>query len=123
MGLMLPSRRHRWASVGLAWLLSLQAAGFALQPIAAAASCCCARSTEHCRCAACSHARELSQPQSSARSCGEPGSPAESPAPRPFLAARLPHAPAAVSSPTPLQTPPPLPGRGPPEVPTPPPLA
>ena len=115
-------RRMRWASVWLAWLLSLQAAGFALQP-SAVADCCCAHLDERCSCPVCSHARELVQPQSIARSCGEPGSPAESPAPRPFLARVLSIAPAVAAAPATPRQPPLLPDRDPPEVPTPPPLA
>lgn len=113
----------RYCGVALAWLLSLQAAGFTLQPVQSSASCCCARAQEHCHCPVCAHAREVTQPQPSARSCGEPGSPARDPAPRPFLAHSF-EAAAFVppSSPQP-QAPPPPGGGDAPEVPTPPPLA
>jgi hypothetical protein len=121
-------RRIRWASLGVAFLLSWHAAVFAVPE--AAASCCCKHNGEKhdgeperlCHCPVCTHARESAQAQPSLRGCGSHAAPSLVSAPQPFLAHLLLPVLSAPRSVRVADPEPAAPDPDSPEVPTPPPL-
>ena len=114
-------RARALAALGAA-LLAVQSAGISLA-IRSAPECCCARKDAHCRCKACTHARELESAVPSLTTCALTPAAAVLTAMDPAFPAEGPRPPAAAPVALAKGRPRPVPAAPPLEVPTPPPLA